>query len=66
MCPLNIEEDGIDILAGAAFKWLLGLHGIGFLYVNKNIQSKINPIMPGMFSARQDTPLELNLHGDAR
>lgn len=34
VCPLNIVEDGIDILAGAAFKWLLGLHGIGFLYIN--------------------------------
>lgn len=63
--PLNVEEDGIDILACAGFKWLLGMPGTGFLYVNKAAQEMITPVMPGMFAA-EDNLNELNYLGDAR
>lgn len=49
--PLNVETDSIDILCNAGFKWLLGMPGTGFLYVNKNVQDLITPILPGMFAA---------------
>lgn len=63
--PLNIEEDGIDILACAGFKWLLGMPGTGFLYINKRAQEQIKPVMPGMFAA-EDNTRELIFYPDAR
>ena len=52
--PLNVNEDGIDVLACAGFKWLLGLHGTGFLYVAKHAWERIRPALPGMFAAEDD------------
>jgi selenocysteine lyase/cysteine desulfurase len=63
--PLDVKEDGIDILACAGFKWLLGLSGTGFLYLNKTAQEKIKPVLPGMFAAK-DSTRELVYHPDAR
>lgn len=63
--PINVETDCIDILCCAGFKWLLGMPGTGFLYVNKNIQEFINPILPGMFAADLYSN-ELEYYPDAR
>jgi len=63
--PLNVDEDGIDILACAGFKWLLGLPGTGFLYVRRQAQASIKPALPGMFAAR-DNMRELHYWPDAR
>jgi selenocysteine lyase/cysteine desulfurase len=52
--PLNVDTDGIDVLAGAGFKWLLGLHGTGFVYVRKSAWDRIRPVLPGMFAAEDD------------
>jgi selenocysteine lyase/cysteine desulfurase len=49
--PMNVDDDGIDILACAGFKWLLGLPGTGFLYVRRSVQDVISPVLPGMFAA---------------
>ncbi len=54
--PLHVDEDGIDVLAGAGFKWLLGLHGTGYVYVRKSAWDRLHPVLPGMFAA------EDNLH----
>lgn len=51
MIPLNSEHDQIDVMAGCGFKWLLGMHGTGFLYVSKRVVKMINPVLPGMFAA---------------
>ncbi len=65
MVPINVEEDGIDILACGGFKWLLGLHGSGFLYVNDQAQEKISPLLPGIFAAK-DNSRALDYYPDAR
>jgi selenocysteine lyase/cysteine desulfurase len=52
--PLNVDDDGIDVLAGAGFKWLLGLHGTGYVYVRKSAWDRIQPVLPGMFAAEDD------------
>ena len=54
--PLNVDDDGIDVLAGAGFKWLLGLHGTGYVYVRRDAWERVQPVLPGMFAA------EDNLH----
>lgn len=63
--PLNVVDDGIDLLASAGFKWLLGLPGTGFLYVSKPAQGIIRPALPGMFAA-EDNTRELHYFDDAR
>lgn len=52
--PLHVDDDGIDVLAGAGFKWLLGMHGTGYLYVRKSAWDRIRPALPGMFAAADD------------
>jgi len=51
MIPIDVEKDQIDIMSGCGFKWLLGVHGTGFLYVSKRVIKMIDPILPGMFAA---------------
>ena len=63
--PINVEDDNIDILSSAGFKWLLGMPGTGFLYVNKNIQELITPTLPGMFAADLYSD-DLEYYPDAR
>lgn len=63
--PINVEADDIDILASAGFKWLLGMPGTGFLYMNPQAQEKIRPVLPGMFAA-EDNTRELRYFPDAR
>ena len=63
--PLNVEKDGIDILACGGFKWLLGMPGTGFMFANQAAREKIRPILPGMFAAK-NVFRELNYHDDAR
>jgi cysteine desulfurase/selenocysteine lyase len=65
VCPIDVKEDGIDVLACAGFKWLLGMPGTGFLFVNKWAQEKIRPVLPGMYAAEHDTR-KLHYHSDAR
>ncbi|MFH1763035.1 MAG: aminotransferase class V-fold PLP-dependent enzyme [Gemmatimonadota bacterium] len=65
VCPINVNEDGIDILACAGFKWLLGMPGTGFLFANQRAQEMIRPVLPGMYAAEHDTR-ELHYHTDAR
>ena len=52
--PMDVEEDGIDVLAAGGFKWLLGMPGTGFLYVRQALWDRITPALPGMFAAEDD------------
>ncbi len=63
--PINVETDNIDILCSAGFKWLLGMPGTGFMYINKHAQSLISPILPGMFAADNYSE-NLDYYPDAR
>ena len=63
--PIDVDEMGIDIHACAGFKWLLGMPGTGFLYVNNAARERISPVLPGM-SAAENKLRELNYYPDAR
>jgi cysteine desulfurase/selenocysteine lyase len=65
MVPIDTVKDEIDIMAGCGFKWLLGMHGTGFLYVSKRVVKKIQPVLPGMYAANIAYD-ELSYHEDAR
>ncbi len=63
--PIDVVADGIDVLAGAGFKWLLGLAGTGFLYTNERARECISPVAPGMFAAEHHFD-RLSFHTDGR
>ncbi len=65
MIPIDVEKNRIDVLAGCGFKWLLGMHGTGYLYVSKLVVNKIHPVLPGMYAAKRDYD-KLTLFKDAR
>ncbi|MEO6903907.1 MAG: aminotransferase class V-fold PLP-dependent enzyme [Bacteroidia bacterium] len=51
MIPIDVEREQIDVMTGCGFKWLLGMHGTGFLYVSKRVIKMIDPVLPGMYAA---------------
>jgi len=38
---VNLRASGVDFAACSSYKWLMGDFGLGFLYVRKEVQSKI-------------------------
>lgn len=65
MVPIDVVSSQIDVLSGCGFKWLLGFHGTGFLYVSSRVVDMINPALPGMYAADKIYD-KLSLHDDAR
>lgn len=43
--PVNLEEIGADIYAGACHKWLCAPKGSGFLYARHEIQNLLDPLV---------------------
>lgn len=39
--PVDLHASGVDFAAGASYKWLMGEFGLGFLYVRKEVQQKL-------------------------
>lgn len=49
--PVNVVEDGIDLLAAGGFKWLLGPAGTGFAYIRRSVWDRIRPPLPGAMAS---------------
>jgi cysteine desulfurase/selenocysteine lyase len=45
--PIDVRAAGIDALYAGASKWMLGLHGIGLLYVRQGFGEGLQLAMPG-------------------
>jgi cysteine desulfurase/selenocysteine lyase len=54
--PLDVVRDGVDFLAAASHKFLLGARGMGYLFVRRELLDRIRPVLPGWKAARK--PLE--------
>lgn len=54
--PLDVVRDGVDFLAAASHKFLLGSRGMGYLFVRRELLDRVHPILPGWKAARK--PLE--------
>jgi selenocysteine lyase/cysteine desulfurase len=70
--PLDVRACGIDILACGAQKWLLSPWGTGFVYVRRELVSRLEPHDVGWMSVRSSadftrlTDYELAYLDDAR
>ncbi len=49
---MDVRKNNIDFLASGNLKWLLGVSGIAFLYVNKKISEDLFPADIGWFSQK--------------
>ena len=66
--PLDLVEQGVDLAAGTAMKWLLGPPGIGYLYVSEAVLAATGAPQVGYLGADLEPgdPLQLRLREDAR
>ncbi|WP_420998571.1 aminotransferase class V-fold PLP-dependent enzyme [Brevibacillus sp. H7] len=47
--PIDVKEMDIDFLAAGAQKYMLGIPGIAFLYVRKELANQLEPTITGWF-----------------
>lgn len=52
--PIDVKKMNIDILTSGNLKYLFGIPGISFLYVNKDLVSMLKPALTGWFG--QENP----------
>ena len=48
--PLNVDDELIDVAAGASHKWLLAPEGVGYLYLSDRARERIEPTLVGWVS----------------
>ena len=51
--PLDVEASGIDFLSAASHKWMLGMPGIGILYVRRSRLPAVEPVIVGWRTTRE-------------
>lgn len=51
--PLDVTRDGVDFLAAASHKFLLGARGMGYLYVRPALLDRMRPVLAGWKAARR-------------
>ena len=45
--PFDVQAMGVDAVASSCYKGLLGVEGVGFLYVSDGLLSKLRPVTAG-------------------
>lgn len=51
--PVEVVRDGIDVLVGTSMKWLLGLPGIGYLYLSPELE-RLAPLLDVSYAGLAD------------
>ena len=67
--PLDVKEAGIHFLSADSHKWLLGISGIGCLFVDRQVVDRLRPVLTGwksMVGAWDFDRLRFELIPDAR
>ncbi len=49
---LDVQKDNIDFISCGTQKWLMGLQGLAFIYISKNLQEKLTPKYTGWQSVK--------------
>lgn len=51
--PVEVEQEMVDVAAGACHKWLLTPEGVGYLYLSDRARGRIEPTLVGWVSVPQ-------------
>ena len=62
--PIDVEADGIDLLAAPGHKALLGPLGTGFLYLRPGLERHVGPLREGGTGSRSDEDRQPELMPD--
>ena len=57
--PIDVHADEVDILTTGPLKWLLGGPGLAYLYVRRELASRLTPTMTGWFGARDQFAFDI-------
>lgn len=49
---IDVRREGVDFLAAAGHKFLLGSRGMGYLFVRRELCDLLSPVLPGWKAAR--------------
>ncbi len=55
--PVDVKSLRVDVLLAGSYKWLMGPHGAGFVYVERNLLEELEPMLAGWMSA-EDSVIE--------
>lgn len=64
--PLSLRDTGVDVISGAARKWLRGPRGNGVLAVSREARERLRPRLVDLHSGEWTGPSEFELRDDAR
>lgn len=55
--PVDLRKLDVDFYLTGSYKWLMSLHGAGFVYVRRDLIDRLNPKFSGWFSV-EDSPIK--------
>lgn len=62
--PIDVQAMGIDFAASSTYKWLMGEHGFGFLYVRKDLQEEVvKQTRHGLRQVKVERDFHFETHG---
>jgi selenocysteine lyase/cysteine desulfurase len=65
--PVNLRDEGVDMISSGTYKWLLGGFGIAPFYLREEHHDRIRPDRVGAFSVKETRPgYDYTLHENAR
>lgn len=53
LMPMDVKACGVHFLSADSHKWMLGLSGVGFLYVDQEVAERIEPVLVGWRSTTE-------------
>ena len=56
--PVDVKRDNVDFLSSGTLKYLLGIPGIAFLYINRELANSLYPAMTGWFGQSNPFAME--------
>ena len=57
--PINVKEMDIDILTTGTRKYMLGIPGVAFLYIKKELAEQLKPRLSGWFGQASETKFDV-------
>ena len=54
--PVSVQ--GVDYLVASSYKWLLGVHGLGIVYVSPECEKRLTPAAAGWYSISEPFALD--------
>lgn len=61
--PVDVKRLGVDALLAGSYKWLMGPHGAGFVYVSRELLDSLDPMLSG-WMAVEDSVVERMRRGE--